>query len=65
MVPTMSSWDAVALKVCKDRGLELLSGEPQAGYYWVKNVEGRPFPLTEERLASWIQQEQAKEKSEE
>ena len=60
----MSSWDSLAIKVCKDRGLELLSGEPQAGYYWVKNQENRPFPLLEEKLAAWVQQEQAKGKIE-
>jgi hypothetical protein len=61
----MSNWDDLAVKVCKDRGLELLSLVSEGWYFYVKNSEGRVFPLPEHKLAAWVQEAQAKEKAEE
>lgn len=50
----MDEFQSLAVKVLAERGLELLSPEPEGGYFYVKNTEGRPFPLLETRLAAWV-----------
>lgn len=50
----MDEFKELAVQVLKDRGLELLSSEPKDGFFYVKNVEGQPFPLLESRLAAWV-----------
>lgn len=50
----MDEFQELAVKVLADRGLELLSPEPEGGYFFVKNTEGRAFPLLETRLAAWV-----------
>lgn len=48
------NWEQQAVKVCKEKGLEIVPYGFEGGWVFVKNVEGKVFPISENVVAKWI-----------
>lgn len=48
------TWEQKAVKVCADRGLEVVQYGFEGGWVFVKNTDGKIFPIGEDVVARWI-----------
>lgn len=50
------NWEQKAVAKCSEKGLEVL--EIDSGYVFVKDNEGKIYPISEYIVAEWINNEQ-------
>lgn len=48
------SWEALAVMACKEKGLEVVPHGFEGGWVFVKNKDGKVFPIREAIVANWI-----------